>query len=161
MAFDESKYRKGYSVGVGGVVIHNNKVLLVRRVRGEDTGDWAIPGGFVEKKEKIEDAIAREVKEETNIDVKVKGLIAVRNRLYKDENSVYFIFLLDSTSQHISLEETEVDDAKFFTLSEIRKLKCLQALSEAIVTKALEGKVKILDHIPQDEFPEEKYSIFG
>lgn len=161
MAFDESKYRKGYSIGVGGVVIHDKKVLLVRRVRGEDTGEWAIPGGFVEKKEKIEDAITREVKEETNLEVKVKGLIAVRNRLYKDENSVYFIFLLKATSEELEVEKAEVDKARFFTLNEIRKLKCLQALSETIVIKALKGKIKILDSIPQDEFPNTKYSIFG
>lgn len=161
MAFDESKYRKGYSIGVGGVVVHEKKVLLVRRVRGEDTGEWAIPGGFVEKREKIEDAVVREIEEETNIKVKVTGLIAVRNRLYKDENSAYFIFLLKSTTEKLEVEKSEVDKAKFFTLIEIKKLKCLQALSETIVTKALEGKIKILDNIPQDEFPEEKYSIFG
>lgn len=161
MAFDESKYRKGYSIGVGGVVIHEKKVLLVRRVRGEDTGEWAIPGGFVEKKEKIEDAIVREVEEETNIKVKVIGLIAVRNRLYKDENSVYFIFLLKSTTEKLEVEKSEVDKAKFFTLSEINKIKCLQTLSETIVTKALEGKIKILSSITQDKFPDGKYSIFG
>lgn len=161
MAFDESKYRKGYSIGVGGVVIHDNKVLLVRRIRGEDTGEWAIPGGFVEKKEKIEDAIVREVEEETSIKVKVKGLIAVRNRLYKDENSVYFIFLLNSTTEKTVVEKSEVDKAKFFTLTEIQKLRCLQALSETVVIKALEGKIKVLDSIPQNEFPDAKYSIFG
>ena len=91
MAFDESKYRKGYSIGVGGVVIYNKKVLLVRRIRGEDTGEWAIPGGFVEQKEKIDDAIVREIAEETGIKVMVEGLIAIRNRIYKNENSAYFI----------------------------------------------------------------------
>lgn len=161
MAFDESKYRKGYSIGVGGVVVHDKKVLLVRRVRGEDTGEWAIPGGFVEKEEKIEDAIIREIEEETNIKVKVTGLVAVRNRLYKDENSVYFIFLLKSTTEKMEVEQSEVDKAKFFTLTEIKKLKCLQTLSEIIVTKALEDKIKILDSIPQNEFPEGSYSIFG
>ncbi len=161
MAFDESKYRKGYSIGVGGVVVHDKKVLLVRRVRGEDTGEWAIPGGFVETKEKIEDAIVREVKEETSVKVRVEGLIAVRNRLYKDENSVYFIFLLKSSTEKLVVEKAEVDKAKFFTLAEIKKLKCLQALSETIVTKVLEGEVKILGNIQQNEFSEEKYSIFG
>jgi len=161
MAFDESKYRKGYSIGVGGVVIHDKKVLLVRRVLGEDTGEWAIPGGFVEKKEKIEDAIVREVEEETKIKVKVMGLIAVRNRLYKDENSVYFIFLLKSTTKKLEVEKSEIDKAKFFTLTEIKKLRCLQTLSEIVVTKALEGRKKVLSSIPQGEFPDGKYSIFG
>jgi len=161
MAFDESKYKIGYSIGVGGVVIHNKKVLLVRRVRGEDTGEWAIPGGFVEHKEKIENAIVREVEEETNVKAKVEGLIAVRNRIYKDENSVYFIFLLKTSSEKFILEKIEVDKAKFFTLSEIKKLKCLQVLSDTIVTRALQGKINLLSNIPQDEFSKEKYSIFS
>lgn len=161
MVFDESKYRKGYSIGVGGVVIDQNKVLLVKRVRGEDNGEWAIPGGFVEKNEKIEDAIIREVKEETSLTVKVLGLIAVRNRLYKGENSVYFMFLLKATTSKIEVEKAEISKAKFFTYAEIKKLKCLQVLSDTIVSKVLKGRVNILNSIPQDEFPEANYSIFG
>jgi ADP-ribose pyrophosphatase YjhB (NUDIX family) len=160
MAFDESKYRKGYSIGVGGVVIHNKRALLVRRTRGEETGEWAIPGGFVEQKEKIEDAIIREVIEETGVEAQVKGLFAVRNRLYKNENSVYFIFLLEATEMRITLEKSEVDKAGFFSLSEINELKDLQALTKTVVTKVLTGKAKILTITSQDEFPDEKYSIF-
>lgn len=160
MGFDKSKYTKGYSIGVGGVVMYKNKVLLVRRARGEDIGEWAIPGGFVEQKETIDDAILREVAEETGINTKIKGLIAVRNRIYKSENSAYFIFLLEAESESIKLEKAEVDKVKFFNPNEALKLKGFQELSKIVVTKVLEGKAKVLSCVKQDEFPDEKYSIF-
>jgi len=160
MAFDESKYKEGYSSGVGGVVTSNGKVLLVRRVRGEDIGEWAIPGGFVEQKETIDDAIKREILEETGVKTELRGLIAVRNRIYKNENSAYFIFLLVADSEKITPEKAEVDKVKFFTPDEISSLKELQALSRIIITKVLEGKAKVLTCVNQNDFPEEKYSIF-
>ena len=160
MAFDESKYREGYSIGVGGVVLRNGKVLLVRRVLGEGKGEWAIPGGFVEQKETIDDAIIREVSEEAGIKTQLKGLIAVRNRLYKNENSAYFIFLLEASSEKIIPDKFEVDKVKFFTLSELEELSDLQTLSKIVATKVLQGKTKLLTYTSQSEFPEEKYSIF-
>lgn len=160
MSFDPNKYRKGYSSGVGGVVISKGKVLLVRRIRGEDSGEWAIPGGFVEQKETIDDAILREISEETGIKAKVKGLIAVRNRIYKDENSAYFIFLLEAENEIINLEKAEVDKVKFFEPDEALRLKDFQKLSKIIVTKVLKGKAKVLTYVNQNEFPDEKYSIF-
>ena len=87
---------KSYSIGVGGVVLCNDKVLLVRRKKGSRAGEWAIPGGFVEYGETIDVAVKREVLEETGIEAKVQGLVAVRNRVIKSglENSAYFIFQL-------------------------------------------------------------------
>lgn len=55
--FDETFYRSGYSIGVGGVVLCGNKVLLVRSVQGEAKDEWAIPGGFVEHQETIDVAV--------------------------------------------------------------------------------------------------------
>src|SRR5947209_7985265 len=94
MAFDIATYKQGYSLGVGGVVIKKNKVLLVRRLQTDHNGPWAIPGGYVEQNETIDIAVQREILEEAGVNAEIKGLIAIRNRLHKDENNVYFIFLL-------------------------------------------------------------------
>ena len=61
MGFDISKYRSGYSVSVGGIVVCGNKVLLVRRASDPRAGDWALPGGFVEHNETVQTAVQREV----------------------------------------------------------------------------------------------------
>ncbi|HMD90617.1 MAG TPA: NUDIX domain-containing protein [Anaerolineaceae bacterium] len=161
MSFDESKYRKGYSIGVGGVVIHNGEVLLVRRIRGEDLGEWAIPGGFVEKNEKADKAIIREVLEETGVKARVKGLIAIRNRIYKDENSIYLMFLLETDIEELKAQKSEVDKVGFFNLSQVNGISNLQTLSKIVVEKVLKNEHKLLPYINQDDFPDSEYGIFG
>ena len=52
-------------VAVGAIVVHDGRLLLVRRGRGAAIGKWAPPGGRVEFGERLRDAVAREVREET------------------------------------------------------------------------------------------------
>ena len=66
------------------VFIYNNKkeFILIKRKNNPYKNYWALPGGFVEYGETVENAAIREAKEETNIDVKIKHLINV----YSDPN---------------------------------------------------------------------------
>lgn len=57
-------------VAVIGIVIRDDKVLLVQRANPPDAGRWGFPGGKIELGERIMDAAAREIKEETAITVK-------------------------------------------------------------------------------------------
>lgn len=67
---------------VSAVVLHDEKkILLQERL---DNGKWSLPGGNVDPGETVEDAIKREVKEETGFDVEVKQLVGV----YSDPNHV-------------------------------------------------------------------------
>jgi 8-oxo-dGTP diphosphatase len=72
-------------VGVGGVVIHNERVLLIRRGSAPLEGEWSIPGGMLEIGETILEGVQRELLEETAIEVKVLDLIEVFERLTRDE----------------------------------------------------------------------------
>ena len=56
-------------VGVGAVILHKGKLILVKRGVEPAKGKWTIPGGAVELGEKIRDAVLREVKEECGLDV--------------------------------------------------------------------------------------------
>jgi 8-oxo-dGTP pyrophosphatase MutT (NUDIX family) len=87
MTDDVFKYHHGYSIGVGAVVVCGTKVLLVRLLQGEGKGEWAIPGGFVEPEETIDQAVHREVWEETGIKAELKGLLAARSRVSSTGNS--------------------------------------------------------------------------
>jgi mutator protein MutT len=72
-------------VGVGAIIICNGKILLVKR-RGEPgKGRWSIPGGIVELGETVEEAVIREVKEETGLDVAEPELIDVVDNIVQDE----------------------------------------------------------------------------
>jgi len=57
-------------VGVGGVVVHENRALLIRRGSRPLEGQWSIPGGMLELAETLEQGVVRELSEETGLDVK-------------------------------------------------------------------------------------------
>ncbi len=62
---------------VDGVVIYDNGVVLVRRKNEPYKGSLALPGGFVEYGERVEEALRREIKEETGLDVRILRLVGV------------------------------------------------------------------------------------
>jgi 8-oxo-dGTP diphosphatase len=69
-------------VGVGGVVIDNGRALLVRRGSEPLRGEWSIPGGTLELGETLEEGVARELREECGLEVRVLELIEVFDRIY-------------------------------------------------------------------------------
>ena len=73
------------SVGVGGVVIHAGKVLLIRRGKPPLLGCWSIPGGTVEAGETLQQALVRELEEETSLRVRPGELLTVFDRIERDD----------------------------------------------------------------------------
>ncbi len=84
-------------VGVGGVVVSSRGVLLVKRGRPPSRGLWSIPGGAVEVGESLAAAVAREVAEETGLEVRVGPLLEVVERILRDRRGrvEYHYVLLD------------------------------------------------------------------
>jgi len=160
MAFDESKYRTGYALGVGGVVLCGEKVLLARRALG-NAGDWALPGGYVERDEPIDVAVQREVFEETGVQAEVESLIAVRNRVEPESNGAYFIFLLRTENENVKVDGFEIARAGFFTLAELQELPTLQPLSRLIVTRVLQGQTKVLQFHAHPKYSRNEYVIYA
>jgi 8-oxo-dGTP diphosphatase len=64
-------------ITVDGVLIEKEKILLVKRLKDPFKGMWALPGGFVELNETVEEAVIREVKEETGIEAEILRLVGV------------------------------------------------------------------------------------
>src|SRR5258708_13831217 len=69
-------------VGVGGVVIENERALLIRRGAPPMEGQWSIPGGMLELGETLTQGVARELAEETGLEVDVLDMIEVLERIF-------------------------------------------------------------------------------
>lgn len=75
---------KFIALTVDAVIVHKGKILLIRRAGATYHNYWALPGGFVNYGERVEDALIREVKEETGIDVKIDHLLGVYSEPGRD-----------------------------------------------------------------------------
>ena len=80
-------------VAVGAVVRRGDEILLIRRGRGTAVGQWAIPGGRVEFGEGLKAAVAREVREETGLDVKVGRFLGWAERMGEDPGPYHYVIL--------------------------------------------------------------------
>lgn len=76
-AFERAGSRAG-RWGVGALVVHDGWVLLVRQ-----DGQWFLPGGVREPGESLEAGARREVREETGVDVEIRGLAAVSEQTFR------------------------------------------------------------------------------
>ena len=105
-------------VGVGGVVIENARVLLIRRGTEPLLGQWSIPGGTLELGESLKDGVARELLEETGLHVRVLDLIEAFDRIFPaaepGNTSVsrprYHYVILDYLCERISGEPRAASD---------------------------------------------------
>lgn len=92
---DEREYPSAPIVAVGGVVIHDDQVLLIRRAKEPSMGEWSIPGGAVEVGEGLRDALRREVLEETGLKVRPLEMLEVLDRIVRDaEGKVQYHYVL-------------------------------------------------------------------
>src|SRR5207245_16882 len=71
-------------VGVGGVVSSGDRALLIRRGTEPLKGEWSIPGGTLEVGETLAEGVARELREETGLEVRVLDLIEAFERIFPD-----------------------------------------------------------------------------
>jgi len=73
-------------VGIGVVIVRDCKIVLIKRGNEPSKGKWTIPGGLVELGESVEEAVIREAKEETCLDVEEPQLIDVVGNVDLDED---------------------------------------------------------------------------
>jgi 8-oxo-dGTP diphosphatase len=107
------QYPKKPVVGVGAVILDGDKILLEKRKNEPSKGKWSVPGGLVELGEDVEQAVIREVKEETGLEVYEPRLVDVVNYVSLGEKGgvLYHYVILDYLVTVKSGNPTAASDA--------------------------------------------------
>ena len=126
---------------VDGVLIEDGKILLIKRGREPFKGKWALPGGFVEYGEKVEDAIIREFREETGLDAEIIGLLGVYSDPERDPrgHTVSIVYLLKRKGGEMKGGD-DASEARFFPLDNLPEMAFDH---EKIVRDAVERRKNI------------------
>ena len=103
---------------MGALIFENGKILLVERGKEPLKGYWSIPGGIVETGEKLEEAVRREVAEETGLDVEPYAMFEIFERIISDAAAgpdtagrpEYHYVLIDYLCRRVSGEPAAASD---------------------------------------------------
>ncbi|PFP29438.1 NUDIX hydrolase [Bacillus sp. AFS073361] len=151
-------------LAVAGVVMSNEgKWLVVKKRYGGLKGQWSLPAGFVEMGETADEAVIREVLEETGIQCRVKGLIGLRTGVIKGEISDNLLhFLLEPVSdQVVSHQDNELYEARFMAIEELFHEKDASVILQYLIRNDITFlKQAISDLNPGDQFGYTAYKIF-
>lgn len=104
-----------FIIGVTGVILDNEKNVLLLRHTYWPEGSWGLPSGYAEHGEKLEDTLTREVKEETGYEIEVEKLLQLTSG-YQLRLEVAYLGKLKGGELRIAPKE--VMEAKFFPLDE-------------------------------------------
>ena len=123
-------------LGVAARTMKNNEILLVKEAKGTFKNCWGLPKGGVDPGESPEDAVLRELFEETGLDGSIIGLSAVRSTISKDNPAVFLCYDVSVEAGDIKKSSEEICDIRWVRLEE---LKDLNWVSQTMYNLALDG----------------------
>lgn len=123
--------------GVGAVIFHKHKILLVKRGNPPYQHEWAIPGGKIKPGETLQQAAEREILEETGITIKAGEAVFAFDIIEKDShgNILFHYVIVDLAGTYIKGEVNTGSDASaagWFTKTELASLNLNQATMELL-----------------------------
>ena len=98
---------------VEAIISKDNSLLFLRRKNSPAKGQWWFPGGRIRKGEKLEEALVREVKEETGLDVIESKLVNVYSRIFDERHDITIAYFCKCKQDIITLNN-EHSEYKYF-----------------------------------------------
>ncbi len=120
-------------LAVGGVAVTEGMLLLVRRVRPPEVGCWTVPGGRVEPGESVTEAVVRELREETSLDVRCGSLLGWAERRGPGYHYVILDFTVTTTGLGTPVAGSDASEAAWVPLAEVAGLTLVTGLHEFLV----------------------------
>jgi len=134
---DDRLYPQRPFLAVSAAILRDGKVLIVRRARKPALGAYTLPGGVVEAGETLDEAVRREVREETGLDIAPVALAGHREVIGRDAGGRakrHFVILCFA-SRWIAGEprlNDELDEARWISPGELTGLKTTEGLAEIV-----------------------------
>lgn len=134
---DNRRYPRRPILGIGALIFRRGKILLVERGKEPLKGYWSLPGGAVEAGEKLENAVRREVREETGLEVKPLRVFEVFERITRDAQGLaeYHYVLVDYLCRITGGLLAAADDvtaARWASRRELAKFRLTEGTREVI-----------------------------
>jgi 8-oxo-dGTP diphosphatase len=137
------KYPDRPIVAVGAVILDGDRVLLVQRGQEPLKGEWSLPGGMVEAGETLQAALAREVREETALDVDVGEVVEVLDSIRRDGDgrTEYHYVIIDyacrvrSGTPTAAAHGTDAADVRWVSVDELERYN-VTSRAMAVIRKA-------------------------
>jgi 8-oxo-dGTP diphosphatase len=143
--------RASFRVHASVAVVDGDRVLLVQEAKPHNLGRWNLPGGHVDHGEVIPIAAARELREETGLDLPMAGLIGV----YSSRNTVRFAFQANGAGSR-PIAGHEILAIRWFTWDELLTTQedlVAPEMVRAIAHDAMTGRLIPLDVFHSIVFP--------
>jgi 8-oxo-dGTP diphosphatase len=124
-------------IGVGAVIVHSGRALLVRRATEPLRGEWSVPGGALELGEKLRDGAAREALEETGLHVEVGEVLDVFDSIFPDADgrTQYHYVLIDFLCRVLSgdaVAGSDVSEVKWITAADLDEFALRPSIAQVI-----------------------------
>ena len=107
---------------VDALIVGKGSILLVKRRFDPYKGLWAVPGGFVEQGETVEEAARREAFEETGVKIRIKKLLDVYSDPGRDPRGTISVAFIAEALSRKARGGDDAEEAKWFRLSEMPPL---------------------------------------
>ncbi|MGB7553531.1 MAG: NUDIX hydrolase [Candidatus Korobacteraceae bacterium] len=124
-------------IGVGAVIVRQNRVLLVRRATEPLKGEWSVPGGMLELGEKLRDGVRREVLEETAVHIEPGDVLDVFDSIFRDEQgrTQYHYVLIDYLCHFVSGEAkagSDVSEVRWVQEHELAEMRLRDSIEQVV-----------------------------